>query len=468
MSASVRMLHTSAFLWNMEDDPHLRSTILAITVLERSPDWAYFRARMERASRQLPLFRQVVQALPMRLGPPRLVPAAEVDLGYHMRRVRVPEPGTWRSVLDFAQIAEMTPFDRERPLWEFTLVDGLEDGRAALLTKLHHSLTDGIGGVQIAALLVDLVPQMADLGGLPDGTPGPHEGALTLVAESLADEAAEFVHVAAEVARGAAPTAVAALRHPRRSAASAAATATSVTRMVQPIRRTLSPVMTGRGLSRRLDTLEMSLSGMRAAGERLDCSVNDVFLAGVTGGLRRYHEQHGATVTRLRMGLPISLRTPHDAIGSNRVTMVRFTVPVGQPDPPARIAETRQLVRAWRQAPSNPMTQGLAFGLNLLPRRYIGEMIKHVDFIASNVPGLDMPVYLGGARVLCYYPFGPTLGSACNITLMSYAGTCFVGVNTDTAAVPDPDLLVTCLRDGFAEVVDTPASAPKPRSRRRR
>ena len=119
-----------------------------------------------------------------------------------MRHVRAPEPGTWRSVLDLAQTAEMAPFDRERPLWEFTLVDGLQDGRAALLTKLHHSLADGIGAMQLAALVVDLGPEMADLGDLPDVTAGGQEGALALIAESLAGDAAEFAHVAARTARG--------------------------------------------------------------------------------------------------------------------------------------------------------------------------------------------------------------------------------------------------------------------------
>ena len=184
----------------------------------------------------------------------------------------------------------------------------------------------------------------------------------------------------------------------------------SAARTVQPVRPTLSPVMTGRGLGRRLETLELALGDMRAAGDRLGCSVNDIFLAGVTGGLRRYHEQRGAAVERLLMALPISLRSPSDPVGGNRVTMVRFTVPVSEPDLQARIAETQRLVREWRQAPSNAMTQGIAFGLNLAPRRYIGEMFKHVDFIASNVPGLDVPVYVAGARVTGYYPFGPTLG----------------------------------------------------------
>ena len=462
-TSNKRMQHTSAFLWYMEDDPHLRSTIQAITVLAGRPDWDYLRARMDRASRQLPMFRQCVQPPPLRLGPPRLVQVSDLDLDYHMRRIGVPEPGTWRDVLDFAQQSEMVPFDHQRPLWEFTLVEGLQDGGSALLTKLHHSLTDGIGGMQVAALVVDPTADRPAIGTLPDAPAGRLHGQLELMAESLVDSASEMAHQAGRAARGALPAAVDALVHPRRAAGDVLSTAASVAEMVKPIQRTLSPVMTGRGLGRRFDTLDIPLAELKTAGRRLECSVNDIFLCALTGGLRYYHEEHGAELSELRIGLPISLRTPEDDIGGNHATLVRFVLPVDSPDPQVRIAVARRLVTDWRNAPSNRLTQGIAFGLNLAPRGYIGEMIKHVDLLASNVPGLTTPVYLAGARVTGYYPFGPTLGSALNVTLMSYAGTCSIGINADTAAVPDLDTLVRCLHKGFDEVL---GCRPAPRSAR--
>jgi diacylglycerol O-acyltransferase len=80
-------------------------------------------------------------------------------------------------------------------------------------------------------------------------------------------------------------------------------------------------------------------------------------------------------------------------------------------------------------------------------------MLKHVDFLASNVPGLPTPIYLGGARVDAFYAFGPTTGAALNVTLMSYCDTCHIGVNTDVGAVPDPAVLLECLAEGFDEVL---------------
>ena len=102
---------------------------------------------------------------------------------------------------------------------------------------------------------------------------------------------------------------------------------------------------------------------------------------------------------------------------------------------------------------SLPFTNVLAGTLNLLPRGYVGGMLKHIDFLASNVPGIPIPLYLAGAEVDAFYAFGPTIGAALNITLMSYCGTCFVGINIDTGAVPDPDVLMGCLQSGFDEVL---------------
>ena len=102
---------------------------------------------------------------------------------------------------------------------------------------------------------------------------------------------------------------------------------------------------------------------------------------------------------------------------------------------------------------SLPFTNALAGALNLLPRAYVGGMLKHIDFLASNVPGIPVPFYLTGAKVDAFYGFGPTIGAALNVTLMSYCGTCLVGVNMDSGAIPDPDVLMECMGEGFDEIL---------------
>jgi len=200
-------------------------------------------------------------------------------------------------------------------------------------------------------------------------------------------------------------------------------------------------------------------------------TLNDAFVASVTGGLRRYHALHGTAVKDLRVTMPISMRRESDPVGGNRITLERFTVPVGEADPGARVRMTGWLCRAARYEEALPLSDAVAGVLNLLPSGVVGSMLKHVDFLASDVPGVPVDLYLAGARVTGYYAFGPTTGAALNVTLLSYCGTCCVGVNVDTAAVPDAGVLVDCLRQGFDEVLTLagehrPATSPLAESER--
>ena len=186
--------------------------------------------------------------------------------------------------------------------------------------------------------------------------------------------------------------------------------------------------------------IEVGLADLEPAAAAACGTVNDSFMAAVTGGLRRYHERHGVAVDELRVMLPISIRTPEDPMGGNRITLIRFTVPVGDPDPATRIPAIHALCIGARNERSLAYTNAIAGTLNLLPTGVVGSMFKHVDFLASDVPGFSFPVYLGGARLEEYGVFGPTTGPSLNLTLLSYDGTCCVGITMDSAAIPDHDL----------------------------
>jgi diacylglycerol O-acyltransferase len=459
-----RMLHTDAFAWYMEKDPGLRSTVVAVAVLDRVPDWDYLRGRVERLTHLVPRLRETVQEPPWRLGPPRWVPDDSFDLDFHLRRVRLPAPGDWDAVLEVARTAAMDDFDRSRPLWEFTLLEGLAGGRTAFVTKIHHALADGIGGLEIAALALDLSREMPPLGELPAAEDVRVTGSLGLVLRTLRDDAAEAAGLVTGAARTALPTAARLLRSPAHATRSVLDGAASVGRIVRPIRRTASPLMTDRRLGRHLATIDLPLPGLLAAAHAADGHLNDAFLAGVTAGLRRYHERHGAAVGDLRVTVPVSIRRPGDEIGGNRITLLRFAVPVAPVDTIERTRRISRIVEAWRREPGIAWTQGIAFGLNLAPRTLIQGILRKVDFVASDVPGMRVPVYLAGARLLAYYPFGPTIGTAVNATLMSYLDTCSIGVNVDRGACPDAERLVEDLRAGFDEVL---AAAPQPARKRR-
>src|ERR1019366_5547520 len=157
-----------SFAVAMERDPLLRSTIVAVALFDSSPDLTVLTWRLDRATRLSPVFRQRLTTTKLGMAPPRFRSDPEFDLSLHLRRVAAPEPRTFESVLEFARVAGMTAFDPARPLWEFTLVEGLTEGRAALIMKVHHALTDGIGGVQLIARLVDLQREPSDLGAMPE------------------------------------------------------------------------------------------------------------------------------------------------------------------------------------------------------------------------------------------------------------------------------------------------------------
>jgi len=454
------MRESDAFSWYMESDPALRATIVAVAWLDRSPDWDTLVDRLDRATRLIPIFRRRPVEPPVRLATPRWELDPDFDLSWHLRRVASPPPHTPVTVLEMARLAAMTRFDTAHPLWEFTLVEGLTDGAAAVVMKLHHSLTDGIGGMQLLLSLFDTDRRSPAQGTLPEVPSEPAHGTPELVMASLLHGGRKILGVARHQATIALPSAWRTGRHPLRSSVSALETIRSVGRTVAPVSRTLSPVMQGRSLKRRLGMLEVELDDLKKASSAAGGSVNDGFMAAVTGGFRRYHEHHGQPVEELRVTLPISIRTAEDPAAGNRITLERFTVPVSLADPVARIRAIGERCRSARDERSIPHSNTIAGALNLLPPGAVGSMLKHVDFLASNVPGLDFPLYLAGARMTRYVPFGPTLGAAANITLLSYDHKCGVGVTVDAAAVPDVEVFMDCLVEGFGEVLALAGPGP--------
>lgn len=446
------MRDSDAFSWYMERDPLLRSTIVSVVVLDRAPDFERLLARADRATRLAPGFRHKVVEAPMRLANPRWVVDPDFDLTFHVRRVAVPPPGALSQVFDYARQSGMAGFDRERALWEFTVMEGLSGGRAALVLKVHHALTDGIGGMEIAKFFFDLEEDAPD-GDVPEAPVAELISTIELARDAIAHNANRVVGVASDWARAAPGALFMGIRHPRTTVRGVSALAQSIYRIARPVATTLSPVMADRRLEWHYDALAIPFPALRDAAHAAGLTLNDAFLGAVTGGLDRYHEARDAVVDELRLTMPISIRRPGDPIGGNRITLIRFKVPVGLRDVLGRMKQIHQAVDHARNEPGIPYTNAIAGALNLLPRTVVGGMLKHVDFLASNVPGIPIPLYLLGTRVLEWYAFGPTIGSALNATLISYNGTCFVGITIDTGAVDDPDAMIESLRAGFVEVL---------------
>ncbi len=385
--------------------------------------------------------------------PSRWVDDPAFDLTWHLRRVGVPSPGTLAEVLEFARVTGSGAFDPDRPRWEFTLMEGLADESAALVMKVHHALTDGIGGIQIAQHVVDLDRAGTERPPVPPPPPGPGDAVAERVQDAVSFRTIRSIEViAGAVAR--IPSAVVGLaRHPIRASLDAGRGVLSIGRFVRPVNRTISPVMTERRFGWRYQPLRVPLQPMKAAGALISGTLNDAFLAGLAGGIARYHHRHGSDADSMRITMPVSTRREGDSAGGNRITLVRFEIPSDDDDPIRRMLAIHRLTAEWRHEPAVAWAEGIASALNLLPPGVAGGMLKHVDVVASNVPGFDVPVYVAGARLERFLAFGPTVGAAANVTLMSYRDHCDIGLTTDIGAVADPDVLRECLEESFEELV---------------
>lgn len=456
-----RMSDADALMWHIERDPQLRSTITTVWILDQMPDESRLVEKIERASRLVPRLRERVSSSQLSLAPPRWEVDPDFELDFHVRRTRIPGKGTMRELLDMAQLFGMQSFDRDRPLWEMRLVDGLEGGRTALLMKLHHALSDGVGLVRMTTSMVELgrEPESGDL----EPMPAPPPVHLMTQAERFLDavdyerrkQADRVKRTWNALSEGIADVA----RDPMGAAKDFSGALGSVGRLLQPVSAPSSPLMTGRSSRWRFDTLRVPFTSVKDAAHRAGGRLNDAFVAAMAGGMRLYHDSHGAATAELRMTMPINMReTSGPTKAGNQFAPVRFMVPIDIDDAAERMKVIRELVHKQRDEPALPIIDEVASLLNRFPTAMttalFGSMMKGVDFVTSNVPGPPFSVYVCGAAVEQIYGFGPLSGAAANITLFSYNGDLGIAVNTDRAAIPDPDTFLECLERGLAEILE--------------
>lgn len=466
MADDPRMQWADAVMFGVEEDPVLRSTITLVLLLDSEPDEKAVRERIDRLTRLVPKLRQRAVGNPLSLAPPRWEIDPNFDLDYHLRWVKAPNPdGTMRPVFTLAEQMAEGDFDRARPLWEMALVSGLKDGQAAFIVKIHHSVTDGVGGLQMAALLFDLDRAGQDLGAMPSAPRGAVAGKRDRLRMGLNFEAKT---VAGDVRNGLS-TATGFVKDtvtdPIGMATSAGEMAASLSRMLAPASEPMSGVFGERSLSVYFDLIDVPLDDLKKAGKVGRGTLNDAFVAGVVGGLRRYHQRHGTIPDALRVNMPVNLRTPADAgKQGNAWVPARFPVPMNEADAAKRIQQLHPVLRQARTEPAAVLTDQVFRLLTMLPTNiatYVaGGLMKGTDFVATNVPGPPIPVYFAGTQILRLLPYAPKAGAAVNCALMSYNGVAQVGVNIDTVAVPDPQNLVDDLRAGLEEIAALAGTGP--------
>jgi diacylglycerol O-acyltransferase len=450
-----RMSDTEALVWSLEDhDPSLRSTIAVVAFLERSPGIDAVRARLERLTRLVPRFRDRVAAAPAARPAPIWEPDPFFDLAFHVRSVQLPDSADRAPVLRWSEPVVSEGLDRSRPLWQMTLVEGWPGEPAALVIKLHHTFTDGLGAMRLMSLLFDLHPDVEEPSELAAVAPVETRGELGRLADDVAGELRRSLSLARRAGPAIADGILAALGQPEARAAAATGLIRSVAHLTAPTVRPLSPILTARSLRTRFEMIDAPLDGARAVARAGGGTVNDVFLTALLGGLRHYHERHGSRPEALRIGVPISTRQPGtENRMRNQFAPVRVTIPLQEPDPVARLQDVHRRITAERAEPGLVATEDMASVVNRVPalRPLLAATMGSVDVVASNVPGVDAPLYLRGARVTRLVPFGPRNGAALNVTVVSYDGTLHLGCNLDAVAIPDHDVLLDSLRAGLAE-----------------
>jgi diacylglycerol O-acyltransferase / wax synthase len=465
-SAATEMDAFETVMWRAEADPRLRSNLTLVEILDQVPDPDRLLQAHDWASRVVPRFRQRVVEPPLTLGAPAWVTDDKIDFSYHLRHLHLPAPGALSQVLQIAQSIAMRPFDRSRPLWEAVVIDGLEGGQAAYILKAHHCITDGIGGVQLLAMLHGRSREPVPGRPEPVAPAADPRTPVEVLAAQARRQAAAAPAWAARQSAAAAGLAARLLRSPGRVAADALAFASSLARVADPATGPASPLLSPRSLVWQFETADVPLADLKAAAKAAGGSVNDAFLAAVLGGFRRYHEHFSVPVDTLPIAMPISLRTAADTAAGNRFAAARFAAPVAEPDPRERMRQVRELVVTARSEPAINAAALLSPALSHLPgllvARILASLTSANDAQVSNVPGIPYPVYLAGARITRMYPFGPLPGCAAMITLLSHDGMCCIGINTDAAAITDPALLRACLVDGIDEILALrPARAPR-------
>jgi WS/DGAT/MGAT family acyltransferase len=462
--ASADMTAWEGVMWRTEVNPLTRSSGALVELLECEPDWERLVAAHERVTRAIPRLRDRVVEPIVPLVPPAFSRDEKFDVRNHLHRIRLGS-GTMHELLDLAESIYDRPFQPGRPPWEGLLVTGLEGGGAAYVLKMHHSLTDGQGLVQLLSMAHSRSREPTPAGPEPPLPPSEQLNPVTLLTSRLLRQATSapgmFLNRAAESVRLAGRT----ITQPSQVIGDGIRFTRSLRRVLSPPPVGRSPLLAGnRGSRCRFVALDVALADLKAAGKAAGGSVNDAFLAALLGGFRRYHEHFDVHVDFMPMALPISLRTADDPAGGNRFAGARFAAPVGEPDPRERIQAIREFVLSARAEPAIGALDVLAPAVSRLPRSVLvglaATMTSVSDVQASNIPGLGHTAYLAGARITQTFPFGPRPGVAAMVTMLSYDGTCCIGFNVDPEAITDTDVFERCMREGFDEVLAIRRTGP--------
>ena len=416
---------------------------------------------------QIPRYRQRVRAVPLELGRPFWADDPHFNLDYHVRQTALPAPGDDAALCSLMGRLMSQPLDRNRPLWEDWLVEGLPDGKWALIFKVHHCMVDGIAGVELVSAVLDTEPT-SKLGEPRPWEPEPEPSSVAMVLGAWGGLAGDIAYRALRI-----PGMVA---HPAGPLKSVGNTIAGTVRLGQHLTATPSLSIEGTiGPHRRWAHSSASLEDVKAIRSTFGGTVNDVVLAAVSRGYRDLLAHHGDDPDRavIRSLVPVSLRRDDGhGVWDNRVSALLLELPVHLEAPLERLEAVRRQMDELKGSHMAQMGEWATKIADLAPPMLVGTMSRlaaraeqrrpqrSVSTVTTNVPGPQFPLYCLGREMLEYHPFVPlSHGVRVGTAILSYNGRLAFGVTGDYDTVPDVGVLAAGIVDGVEELrcLATPA-----------
>jgi diacylglycerol O-acyltransferase / wax synthase len=455
--ASDRLTGLDASFLHLEDAAsHMH--VAGVMIFEGSPPpYEELLAAIERRLGLVPRYRQRLAFVPLSQGRPKWVDDPHLNLRYHVRSTALPDPGSEQQLKELAGRVFAQQLDRDKPLWEIWLVDGLEGDRFAMLSKTHHALVDGISGVDIMSVLFDTSPEPA----APPDTgerwlPRPLPSRAQLLGEALVERATvptEIVRSMRAVLRG--PRLVA--EGLRDAAVGVGAMAWAGLNPAPP-----SPYNKSIGPHRRFTWVRVNLADIKAIKNELGGTVNDVVLATFAGALGKHLRRRGQNTdgVELKAMVPVSVRADVErgALG-NRVAAIMAPLPVWCQDAVARLDIVREELKGLKSGGQAVGAQVLTNLSGFAPATVMGQASRLMarqrffNVVVTNVPGPQLPLYLAGKRMIDTFPMVPLAkNQALGIALLSYDGRINFGLVGDWDLMWDLDDFADDVRESLAEL----------------
>lgn len=411
----------------------------------------------------VPRYRQVVQFVPLQLGRPVWVDDPHFSIDYHVRHTALPSPGTEDQLRALVGRVMSQQLDRNKPLWEIWMVEGLAGGHWAMIAKTHHALVDGVSGTDLLAVIMDLSPEATPIPA-DDWQPEPAPSGARLVADAVEGLVrSPYEQFRALRAR---------TRVPRQALGHLLEIGKGLTSMAGIVRPTpLSSLNGPLGPHRRYAWAQTTVDEVKRIRKGLGGTFNDVVLAAITRGFRDLLVARGESVDRVvRTLVPVSVRS-RDASGlavgdgtlQNKVSAMFAELPVGIEDPVERVAAITSQMEGLKESKEAVAGEALtslsgfappmllALGMRLASR--VAQ--RNVNTVTTNVPGPQFPLYVRGRRMLKAYPYVPLAGQVrIGVAIFSYDGQVTFGITADRDATPDLGVLVRGIERGMVEMLD--------------